>query len=335
MEHLMADSLVVVVFAIVIMGMLFIDLGIFNRNSHEISNKEALWWSVVWIGLSMVFSGFLYSTSPVESALEVFAQYQTAYWIEKALSVDNLFVFILVFNYFNVRPEHQHKVLYWGIIGAIIFRAIFIFAGVGMINFTYLPEMTIFGQLVRINALLLIFGLFLVYAGAKSWFVNEVDDKETDFSKSPGARFIYKLFPVSREFDGDKFFTFQNGKRLVTPLFVVAGVVEFTDVVFAVDSIPAIFSVSRDPFILYTSNIFAILGLRSLYFLLANFMHMFSRLKFGLAIILAFIGFKMVVNPFFHIESTTSLLIVLGVLVGSFLASVWFPVKEKDQAEKQ
>jgi tellurite resistance protein TerC len=330
----MSDPLVVAVFAIVVLGMLIMDLGVFNRNSHEISNKEAILWSVAWIGLSMVFSGFLYTAVPEESALEIFAQYQTAYWIEKALSVDNLFVFILVFNYFNVRPEHQHKVLYWGIIGAIIFRAIFIFTGVGIINFTYLPEMTIFGQFVRINAVLLIFGMFLVYAGIKSWFVNEKDDEETDFSKSPGARFIYKLFPVSHEFDGDKFFTIQNGKKLVTPLFVVAGVVEFTDVVFAVDSIPAIFSVSRDPFILYTSNIFAILGLRSLYFLLANFMHMFSRLKFGLAIILAFIGFKMVVNPVYHIESTTSLMIVIGVLIGSFLASIWFPIKEKDSEVK-
>lgn len=330
----MSDPLIVAVFTIVIIGMLIMDLGVFNRKSHEISNKEALWWSVVWIGLSMVFSGFLYSAVPGESALEIFAQYQTAYWIEKALSVDNLFVFILVFNYFNVRPEHQHKVLYWGIIGAIVFRAIFIFAGIGIIYFTYLPEMTFFGQPVHINAVLLIFGMFLVYAGFKSWFVNEKDDEETDFSKSPGARLIYKLFPVSREFDRDKFFTVQNGKRLVTPLFVVAGVIEFTDVVFAVDSIPAIFSVSRDPFILYTSNIFAILGLRSLYFLLANFMHMFSRLKYGLAIILAFIGFKMVVNPLYHIESTTSLLIVLGVLMGSFLTSVWFPVKEETPETK-
>ena len=330
MDNLLSNPVVVAVFVVVILSMLVIDLGIFNKKSHQISSKEALWWSISWIGLSMLFSGFLYKSAPDANSLEIFAQYQTAYWIEKALSVDNLFVFILVFNYFNVRPEFQHKVLYWGIIGAIVFRAIFIFAGVGMINFTYLPELIIAGQSVRINAILLIFGLFLVYAGIKSWFVNEVDDEETDFSKSPGARLIYKLFPVSREFDGDKFFTIQNGKKLVTPLFVVVGVIEFTDVVFAVDSIPAIFSVSRDPFILYTSNIFAILGLRSLYFLLANFMHMFSRLKFGLAIILAFIGFKMVVNPFFHIPSTVSLLIVLGVLIGAFLASVWFPVKPKE-----
>lgn len=330
MDNLISNTVVVSVFVVVILAMLVIDLGVFNKKSHQISNKEALWWSVAWIGLSMIFSLFLYSSAPEGHSLEIFAQFQTAYWIEKALSVDNLFVFILVFNYFNVRPEYQHKVLYWGIIGAIIFRAIFIFIGVGMINFTYLPEIIIAGKSVRVNAILLIFGLFLIYAGLKSWFVNEVDDEETDFSKSPGARLIYKIFPVSKEFDKDKFFTIQNGKKLVTPLFVVVGVIEFTDVVFAVDSIPAIFSVSRDPFILYTSNIFAILGLRSLYFLLANFMHMFSRLKFGLAIILAFIGFKMVVNPVFHIPSTISLLIVLGVLISAFLASVWFPVETKD-----
>ena len=330
MENFTSNPFVVAVFVVVVLGMLILDLGVFNKKSHEISNKEAIWWSIAWIGLSMLFSGFLYQTAPKETALETFAQYQTAYWIEKALSVDNLFVFILVFNFFNVRREFQHKVLYWGIIGAIFFRAIFIFVGVEMINFTYLPEMDIAGRMVRINLLLLVFGLFLVYAGVKSWFVNEVDDEETDFSKSPGARMIYKIFPVSKEFDGDKFFTIQNGKRLVTPLFVVVGVVEFTDVIFAVDSIPAIFSVSRDPFILYTSNIFAILGLRSLFFLLANFMHMFSRLKYGLAIILAFIGAKMVFNPIYHMSSTVSLLIVLGVLVGSLLASIWFPIKPKE-----
>ncbi|MFZ9504231.1 MAG: TerC/Alx family metal homeostasis membrane protein [Cyclobacteriaceae bacterium] len=330
MENLSSNPFVIGVFAVVVLGMLILDLGVFNKKSHEISNKEAIWWSVSWIGLSMLFSGFLYLTASNEMALETFAQYQTAYWIEKALSVDNLFVFILVFNFFNVRREYQHKVLYWGIIGAIIFRAIFIFVGVEMINFTYLPEITVAGKIVRINLLLLVFGFFLVYAGIKSWFVNAEDDEETDFSKSPGARMIYRIFPVSKEFDGDKFFTIQNGKKLVTPLFVVVGVVEFTDVIFAVDSIPAIFSVSRDPFILYTSNIFAILGLRSLFFLLANFMHMFSRLKFGLAIILAFIGAKMVLNPIYHMSSTVSLLIVLGVLVCSFLASIWFPIKPKE-----
>lgn len=329
MENLISNPVMVVVFGVVVLGMLILDLGVFNKKSHEISNKEAVWWSVAWIGLSMLFSIFLYLTAPGETSLEVFAQYQTAYWIEKALSVDNLFVFILVFNFFNVRREFQHKVLYWGIIGAIIFRAIFIFVGVGIINFTILPKMELLGMQVEINWLLLIFGLFLIYAGFKSWFVNEVDDDETDFSKSPGAKMIYSFFPVSKEFDSDKFFTIENGKRLVTPLFVVVGVVEFTDVIFAVDSIPAIFSVSNDPFILYTSNIFAILGLRSLFFLLANFMHMFSRLKYGLALILAFIGFKMVLDPFYHFPSTLSLLIVLGVLVGSFLTSVWFPIKPK------
>ena len=183
MENLSSNPFVIGVFAVVVLGMLILDLGVFNKKSHEISNKEAIWWSVSWIGLSMLFSGFLYLTASNEMALETFAQYQTAYWIEKALSVDNLFVFILVFNFFNVRREYQHKVLYWGIIGAIIFRAIFIFVGVEMINFTYLPEITVAGKIVRINLLLLVFGFFLVYAGIKSWFVNAEDDEETDFSK--------------------------------------------------------------------------------------------------------------------------------------------------------
>jgi len=324
----MTSPIVLIIFATLILLMLAIDLGVFNRKIHEISSREALVWSMVWIGLAMAFSGYIYLDSPPETAVDRLSQFQTAYWIEKALSVDNLFVFILIFNFFNVQRIYHHKVLYWGILGAVVLRAIFIFSGVELINFTYLPEYTILGKVVRINAVLAVFGVFLVYAGIKSWFVNEEDDEETDFSKSPGARAIYKLFPVSKEFDRDRFFTMENGKRMVTPLLVVVGVVEFTDLIFAVDSIPAIFAVSNDPFILYMSNIFAILGLRSLYFLLSNFMHMFSRLKYGLAIILAFIGFKMVINPFFHISSPVSLLIVLGVLVGSFLLSVAFPIRE-------
>lgn len=207
-------------------------------------------------------------------------------------------------------------------------RAIFIFSGVGLINVTYLPEMNIFGKPVSINIVLTAFGAFLIYAGIKSWFVED-DDDEKDFSKSPGAKFVYKLFKVSKEFDKDKFFTVENGVKLATPLLVVVGVIEFTDLLFAVDSIPAIFAIApNDPFILYTSNIFAILGLRSLYFLLANFIHMFSRLKYGLAIILAFIGVKMVIAPFFHISSPISLAVVGGVLILSVLASLIFPVKE-------
>jgi tellurite resistance protein TerC len=210
-------------------------------------------------------------------------------------------------------------------------RAIFIFSGVELINRTYLPEMSLFGENVKINVILSLFGLFLIYAGIKSWFADDDDDDEKDFSKSPGAKLIHKFFTVSDEFDGGKFFTIQNGVKMATPLLVVVAVIEVTDLIFAVDSIPAIFAIAPDdPFILYTSNIFAILGLRSLYFLLANFIHMFSRLKFGLAIILSFIGLKMVIAPFFHISSPISLAIVGGILVLSVLASIVFPVKEEE-----
>ena len=202
-------------------------------------------------------------------------------------------------------------------------RAIFIFTGVGLINVTYLPEMTIIGKTVNLNIVLTLFGGFLIYAGIKSWFADEDDDDEKDFSKSPGAKFVYKIFKVSKEFDKDKFFTIQNGIKLATPLLVVVGVIEFTDLLFAVDSIPAIFSIApNDPFILYTSNIFAILGLRSIYFLLSNFIHMFTKLKYGLAIILTFIGVKMVIAPFYHIDTLISLMIVLGILIASVIASL-------------
>lgn len=316
-------------FAVVVVFMLMLDLGIFNKKSHAISNREAAIWSVIWIAISMVFSVFIYILTNETSGLEKFAQFQSAYWIEKALSVDNLFVFILVFGFFNVPKEYHHKVLFWGILGALVMRAIFIFSGVGIINVTYLPEMSILGKNVSINIVLTLFGLFLIYAGVKSWFVDDDDDDEKDFSKSPGAKFVHKLFKVSKEFDKDKFFTVENGVKLATPLLVVVGVIEFTDLLFAVDSIPAIFAIApNDPFILYTSNIFAILGLRSLYFLLANFIHMFSKLKYGLAIILAFIGVKMVIAPFFHISSPLSLAIVGGVLILSVIASLVFPDKE-------
>ena len=203
-------------------------------------------------------------------------------------------------------------------------RAIFIFAGVGLISVTYLPEMNIFGKEVNINIVLTLFGLFLVYAGVKSWGSSD-DDDEQDFSKSAGAKLIRKFYKVSDKFEGDKFFTIQNGIKVATPLLTVIAVIEFTDLLFAVDSIPAIFAVSNDPFILYTSNIFAILGLRSLYFLLSNFIHMFSKLPYGLSIILSFIGIKMIISPWFHISSPISLGIVGGVLVLSVIISIMFP----------
>jgi tellurite resistance protein TerC len=334
MDNLINHPGIIAAFSAVVIFMLLLDLGIFNKKSHIVSNKEAAIWSLVWISISMIFSIFIYIMTNETAGLEKFAQFQSAYWIEKALSVDNLFVFILVFGFFNVPREYHHKVLFWGILGALVMRAIFIFSGVGLINVTYLPEMSIFGKLVSINIVLTLFGAFLIYAGIKSWFADDDDDDEKDFSKSPGAKFIYKFFKVSKEFDKDKFFTIENGIKVATPLLVVVGVIEFTDLLFAVDSIPAIFAIApNDPFILYTSNIFAILGLRSLYFLLANFIHMFSRLKYGLAIILAFIGLKMVIAPFFHISSPLSLAVVGSVLVLSILASIVFPVKDDKEDE--
>ncbi|MCU7618870.1 TerC/Alx family metal homeostasis membrane protein [Chryseobacterium sp. PBS4-4] len=326
-------------FAVTVVIMLLLDLGVFNKKSHEVSSKEATIWSVVWISLSMIFSGVVYwvfnsdgSSGSHALAVEKFTQYQAAYWIEKALSVDNLFVFILVFGFFKVPKFLHHKVLFWGIIGALIFRAIFIFAGVELIDLTYLPEMNVFGHPVRINVVMTLFGLFLIYAGIKSWGDDGDDDNE-NYGDTAGAKLIKSFWKVSDNYVGDKFFTVQNGIKMATPLLVVVAVIEFTDVLFAVDSIPAIFAISNDPFILYTSNIFAILGLRSLYFLLANFIHMFSKLPYGLAIILAFIGVKMLIAPWYHISSPVSLGIVGGVLVISVLLSIIFPDKKEEEKE--
>ena len=329
--------MLVVGFGITVVIMLLLDLGIFNKNAHEVSSKEATIWTFVWISLAMVFSGIVYFVYNNDEgghnlALEKFTQFQSAYWIEKALSVDNLFVFILVFSYFNVPKVLHHKVLFWGILGAIIMRAIFIFAGVGIINLTYLPEMDIFGHSVKINVVLTLFGLFLLYAGVKSWMEASGgdDDDEKDFNNSAGAKLVRKLYKVSDNFDGDKFFTIQNGVKMATPLLTVIAVIEFTDLLFAVDSIPAIFAISNDPFILYTSNIFAIMGLRSLYFLLANFIHMFNKLPYGLAFILGFIGGKMIISPFYHIPSPVSLGIVGGILIISVILSLVFPEKKEE-----
>jgi len=323
----------VVGFAIVVIVMLLLDLGVFNKKAHEVSSKEATIWTIIWISLSMVFSGVVYWVFNQDAgghalAIEKFTQFQAAYWIEKALSVDNLFVFILVFGFFKVPRHLHHKVLFWGIIGALIFRAIFIFAGVELIDLTYLPEMNVFGHPVKINVVMTLFGLFLVYAGIKSWGGGD-DDDEQDYSESAGAKLIKSFWKVSDNYDGDKFFTVQNGIKMATPLLVVVAVIEFTDVLFAVDSIPAIFAISKDPFILYTSNIFAILGLRSLYFLLSNFIHMFSKLPYGLAVILSFIGVKMLISPWYHISSPVSLGIVGGILILSVVISIMFPDKEE------
>ena len=318
------------IFAVSIIIMLLLDLGVFNKKSHEVSNKEAITWSVIWISLSMLFSGLVY----YYAGSTKFYEFQSAYWIEKALSVDNLFVFILVFKFFDVPNTSKHKVLFWGIIGALVLRAIFIFSGAFLIELTYLNKilsyMGIEGFKYDINIIMTLFGLFLIYAGIKSWSSGNEDDDE-DYNNTRGAKLIRKLFSVGDKYDGDKFFTIENGKKIATPLLTVVAVIEFTDLLFAVDSIPAIFAISNDPFILYTSNIFAILGLRALFFLLDNFIHLFNKLSYGLAIILSFIGIKMVIAPFYHIESLHSLMVIGGVLVISVLLSVMFPDKEEKE----
>lgn len=319
----------VVTFAIAVLIMLTLDLGVFNKKSHEVTNKEAVIWSSVWITLAMVFSGLVYNIAGSAK----FFEFQSAYWIEKALSVDNLFVFILVFKFFDVPSANKHKVLFWGIIGALVLRAIFIFSGAFLIELTYLNKLLnlagIAGFKYDINIIMTLFGLFLIYAGIKSWSSAD-EDSDEDYNDTRGARLIRKIFGVSEKYDGDKFFTIENGKKIATPLLVVLAVIEFTDLLFAVDSIPAIFAISNDPFILYTSNIFAILGLRALFFLLDNFIYLFSKLSYGLAFVLSFIGVKMVIAPFYHIESVYSLMVIGGILVLSVLASILFPDKKED-----
>jgi len=321
----------IVVFVVAVITMLLLDLGIFNKKSHVVSNKEAVSWSLVWISLAMAFSGLVYY---VAGSVKFF-EFQSAYWVEKALSVDNLFVFILVFKFFDVANSNKHKVLFWGILGALILRAIFIFSGAFLIELTYLNKLlNLFGLSelkYDINIIMTLFGLFLVYAGIKSWSSGDDDDEE-DYNDTRGAKLIRKVFNVTDSYENDKFFTFKNGKRFATPLLVVVAVIEFTDLLFAVDSIPAIFAISNDPFILYTSNIFAILGLRALFFLLDNFIHLFSKLKYGLAIILSFIGFKMIIAPFYHIESIYSLLVIAAVLSLSVLLSILIPEKVLKEA---
>jgi tellurite resistance protein TerC len=323
----------IVTFAVAVVIMLILDLGVFNKKSHSVTNKEAVIWSCVWISLAMVFSALVYNFAGAAK----FYEFQSAYWIEKALSVDNLFVFILVFKFFDVANENKHKVLFWGIVGALVLRALFIFSGAFLIELTYLNKLLalagIQGFKYDINIIMTLFGLFLVYAGIKSWSAGDEDDDE-DYNNTRGAKLIRKFFNVSDKYVGDKFFTIENGKKLATPLLVVVAVIEFTDLLFAVDSIPAIFAISNDPFILYTSNIFAILGLRALFFLLDNFIHLFSKLTYGLAFILSFIGIKMIISPFYHIESVYSLMVIGGILVLSVFASIMFPNKEEEEIAK-
>lgn len=316
---------IIIAFVISIIVLLGLDLWFVGRNPHKVSIKEAGVWTTVFILAAIGFSFFVRYDAGSGAQIE----FLTAYTIEKMLSVDNLFVFILVFTYFKTPKEYQHKVLFWGVLGAIIMRLIFIVLGMKIISFFYIPVLG-----YEVNIILLLFGLFLVYAGIKS--LKEEDDSNEDFSNSPGARFIKYFFPrVTKEYNGDKFFvklteetvkykgekSFTNAvivSKLVTyatPLLIVVGVVEFTDLLFAIDSIPAIFSVSKDPVILFTSNIFAILGLRSMYFLLSGLLPMFKHLGKGVAFILVFIGIKMVITPVYHVDNIMSLCVIGAALI--------------------
>lgn len=315
-----------VTFGVVIIVMMLLDLGVFHKEDHVVSTREALIWSVVWILLSMGFSAVVWQ----QMGVEYFYQYQSAYWIEKSLSVDNLFVFVLIFRQFKIPPEYQHRVLFYGIVGAIVFRAIFIFAGVELVEATYLAPRTILGfEDVRLNVVLLIFGVFLVFAGLKSLRSNEKKEQEENFKDSLGVRLVKRFVKITNEFDGHNFFTVRNGVKFATPLFTALIIIEISDLIFAVDSVPAIFSVSDNLTILFTSNIFAILGLRSLYFALASFIHKFRYLHFGLAGILIFIGLKMVMMPIFKVHSLHSLIVIGTFLILSVLSSIFIPVREK------
>jgi len=291
-------------FHVFVFIMLALDLGVFNKNIHKISVKEAITWSCVWIGLALLFDLFIYLDPDFGKVKAL--EFLTGYVIEYSLSVDNIFVFILIFSYFAVEEQYQHKILFWGILGALIMRGTFIFAGISLIN--------------RFHWIVLIFGGFLVFTGIRMLFHKET---EVDPEKNAVIRFFKKFLPVTHTLHGDKLFIRQNRKFYATPLFMVLVIIESSDLLFAVDSIPAILAISHDRFIVYTSNIFAILGLRSLYFAIAGIMGYFRYLKVGLAFVLTFVGLKMLSAYFvFDIPIVTSLLIILGILVMSILASV-------------
>jgi tellurite resistance protein TerC len=286
---------------------LVLDLGVFHRKAHKIGIREALLASALWIGLALGFGSFIWHSFGAQRGLE----YLTGYVIEKALSVDNLFVFLVIFRAFRVDEAVQHRVLAWGILGALVMRGIMIVAGAAMI--------------ARFDWLLPVFGLFLVYTGLHMlWKRN----KDVHYEKNPIFRFASKHLRVTREYSGAHFFVREDGRLSATPLFLVLLIVEITDVTFAVDSIPAIFGITRDPFIVYTSNVFAILGLRALYFLLADVLDYFQYLGIGLAVVLLVIGAKMTAEPWVHISILVSLSVVGGVLLLSMLASFVFKPKK-------
>ena len=290
-----------VLFNIFVLAMLAIDLGIFHRKTHEVKFKEALTWSVVWIALALLFNSGIYLWRGSQPALE----FLTGYILEVSLSMDNVFVFAVIFSYMAVHGEFQHRVLFWGIVGALVMRATFILVGVTLV--------------ARFHWFLYIFGVFLVVTGAKL-----LRERAEEFhpERSPVLRLARKLFPITEHYEGASFFVLRDGRRFATPLLLVLLLVETTDVLFAVDSIPAVFAVTLDPFIVFTSNVFAILGLRALYFVLAGAIRKFRYLRPGLSLVLMFVGVKMLIVPFYKLPTLLSLGVICGILGVAVLASL-------------
>ena len=301
-------------FTVFVLGMLALDLGVFHREAHEVSFKEAAAWSVVWIALALAFNALLYVVRGAEAGL----QFLTGYLIEKSLSVDNIFVFVLIFSYFGVPARYQHRVLFWGIIGALIMRATLIAAGATL--------------LTTFHWIIFVFGGFLIYTGFKMALHFQKKEARVDLESNLIVRLVTRFMPVAEDYEGQKFFVRHNGKLMATPLLVVLLLVESTDLVFAIDSIPAIFAITSDPFIVYTSNVFAILGLRALYFLLAGVIEQFRYLKLGLAAVLVFVGFKMVISDWYKIPTVYSLGVIGIMLALAILASLLASKREEARA---
>ena len=293
-------------FNVLILVLIAIDLGVLHKKSHVISVKEALIWSAGWIIISLTFNVGIYYWLGYDSALE----FLTGYLIEKSLSVDNIFVFAILFSYFKVKPEYQHKVLMWGILGALVMRGALIAVGTALIS--------------NFHWVIFVLGAFLVYTGIKMAIQKEISVHP---EKNPVVNLAKKFIPMSKDYDGDKFVTRIDGKKIFTPLIVVLMVVEVTDLMFAVDSIPAIFAITTDSFIVYTSNVFAILGLRALYFALSGVLDMFHYLKYGLGLVLSFVGVKMLISEIYVISIPVALGTVAAILTVSIVVSIMIPAK--------
>jgi TerC family integral membrane protein len=293
-----------VAFNVFVLMMLAVDLGVVHRRAHTVRLKEALIWSGIWIALALLFALGVYFWYGPQPALE----FLTGYLIEKSLSVDNIFVFVLIFSYFKVPALYQHKVLFWGILGALVMRAIFIFAGIALLQ--------------RLHWIIYVFGALLILTGIKMAMEK---DKEIHPDKNPVLRLFRRLVPVTEDYHADHFFVRRFGHYAATPLFVVLLVVETTDIIFAVDSIPAILAITVDPFLVYTSNVFAILGLRALYFALAGVMQLFHYLHYGLSAILVFVGAKMLLADVYKLPIGVALGVIAGILLISVIASVMRP----------